>query len=88
MTIQFIFSLLLTGLIIGALARLAIPGRNDMSILITILVGIAGSFIGGLLAAALNLGSGLAFVVAVLCAAAFVYLISGAAGRRGRRGVI
>jgi uncharacterized membrane protein YeaQ/YmgE (transglycosylase-associated protein family) len=87
MTITFIFSLLLTGLIIGALARLAIPGRNNMSILVTILVGIAGSFIGGLLAAALGLSSGMAFVVAVLVAAAFVYLISGAASRRGR-GVI
>jgi uncharacterized membrane protein YeaQ/YmgE (transglycosylase-associated protein family) len=88
MTISFILSLLLTGLIIGALARLAIPGHNEMGMLTTILVGIAGSIIGGLLAAALGLGSGMAFVVAVLCAAIFVYFLSGAAGRRGRRGVI
>jgi uncharacterized membrane protein YeaQ/YmgE (transglycosylase-associated protein family) len=85
MTLTFIVSLLLTGLIIGALARLAIPGRNDMSILVTMLVGIAGSFIGGLLAAALGLSSGVAFIVAVLVSAVFVYLISGASSRRGRR---
>ncbi len=37
------------GLIVGALARLLVPGRQSMSIVATILLGIIGSFIGGFL---------------------------------------
>lgn len=37
------------GLIIGALARLLVPGRQDMGLLKTTLLGIAGSFVGGFL---------------------------------------
>ncbi len=35
------------GLIIGALARLIVPGRQDIGLIRTTLLGIAGSFIGG-----------------------------------------
>jgi uncharacterized membrane protein YeaQ/YmgE (transglycosylase-associated protein family) len=44
-----ILSLLVVGLIAGALARLAVPGKQDMSIVATIALGIVGSFIGGFL---------------------------------------
>jgi uncharacterized membrane protein YeaQ/YmgE (transglycosylase-associated protein family) len=44
-----IISLVITGLIAGALARLVIPGKQDLSILGTILLGIVGSFVGGFL---------------------------------------
>ena len=44
-----IISLLIIGLIAGAIARLLVPGRQDISILGTILLGIVGSFIGGFL---------------------------------------
>ena len=44
-----IISLIIIGLIAGALARLLVPGRQDMSILATIVLGIVGSFIGGFL---------------------------------------
>jgi uncharacterized membrane protein YeaQ/YmgE (transglycosylase-associated protein family) len=44
-----IVSLLIVGLIAGALARLLVPGRQDISILMTIVLGIVGSFIGGFL---------------------------------------
>ena len=37
------------GLIVGALARLLVPGRQSMSIGATILLGIIGSFVGGFL---------------------------------------
>ncbi len=37
------------GLVVGALARLLLPGRQSMSLLMTILLGIAGSFVGGFL---------------------------------------
>ena len=44
-----IVSLLIIGLIAGALARLVVPGRQDMSIVMTIVLGVIGSFIGGFL---------------------------------------
>ena len=39
---------LIVGLIAGALARLIMPGRDSMSLLMTMLLGIVGSVIGGL----------------------------------------
>ena len=42
-----IISLIVIGLIAGALARLIVPGRQSMSIPMTILLGIIGSFVGG-----------------------------------------
>jgi uncharacterized membrane protein YeaQ/YmgE (transglycosylase-associated protein family) len=47
--IGLIVSLIVIGLIAGALARLLVPGRQDISIPMTILLGIIGSFIGGFL---------------------------------------
>jgi len=44
-----IITIIVVGLIAGALARLLIPGRQDMSILMTIVLGIIGSFVGGFL---------------------------------------
>jgi uncharacterized membrane protein YeaQ/YmgE (transglycosylase-associated protein family) len=44
-----IVSLIIIGLIAGAAARLLIPGKQDISILMTIVVGIIGSFVGGFL---------------------------------------
>ena len=42
-----IITLIIVGLIAGAIARLLIPGRQNISILGTIVLGIVGSFIGG-----------------------------------------
>lgn len=44
-----IITLIIVGLIAGAIARLVIPGRQNLSILGTIVLGIIGSFIGGFL---------------------------------------
>jgi uncharacterized membrane protein YeaQ/YmgE (transglycosylase-associated protein family) len=44
-----IISLLIIGLIAGALARLLIPGKQHMSIPMTVVIGIIGSFVGGFL---------------------------------------
>lgn len=44
-----IITLLIIGLIAGALARLLVPGKDPMGIFATILLGIVGSFIGGFL---------------------------------------
>lgn len=44
-----IITLIVVGLIAGALARLLVPGRQDIGIAMTIVLGIIGSFIGGFL---------------------------------------
>ena len=43
----FILYLLLIGLVAGFIARAVVPGRDDMSVGATILLGIVGSFVGG-----------------------------------------
>jgi uncharacterized membrane protein YeaQ/YmgE (transglycosylase-associated protein family) len=47
--IGLIISLLIIGLIAGAIARLLVPGRQTMSIGATIVLGVVGSFVGGFL---------------------------------------
>lgn len=42
-----ILSWLVFGLIVGAIARWLVPGRQEMGIFKTILLGVAGSFVGG-----------------------------------------
>lgn len=79
--IGYIISLVITGLLIGALGRLAIPGPNPMSIGLTILVGIGGAIAGSIIAALLAAGLLLAIILQVLCAAGIVYLMQ----RRPRR---
>ena len=49
MTLGEILLLLLNGLVIGGLARLAVPGPDPMPLWATILFGIAGAFLGGAL---------------------------------------
>jgi len=44
-----IISSIIVGLIVGALARFLYPGAVSLSIPVTILLGIAGSFVGGLI---------------------------------------
>ena len=48
--IGFIISLIVIGLIAGAVARLVVPGKQNLSIPATILLGVVGSFVGGFLA--------------------------------------
>jgi uncharacterized membrane protein YeaQ/YmgE (transglycosylase-associated protein family) len=47
--VGLIISIIIVGLIAGALARLIVPGRQNLSIGMTIVLGIVGSFIGGFL---------------------------------------
>jgi uncharacterized membrane protein YeaQ/YmgE (transglycosylase-associated protein family) len=50
MVLWFILVLAFEGLIVGALARLALPGPDPMGILATIFLGLAGTFVGGIVA--------------------------------------
>ena len=47
--VGFIIVLLIVGFIVGAIARLLMPGRDPLGILGTIALGVAGSFVGGFL---------------------------------------
>jgi uncharacterized membrane protein YeaQ/YmgE (transglycosylase-associated protein family) len=79
--IAFLISLTLLGLVIGALARLALPGPDPMGIGMTIAIGLAGSFIGGIITSLISGRNAWSFLVAVACATGIVYLI-----RRSRGG--
>ncbi len=79
----YLISLAFWGLIVGALARLALPGKDPMPLLITIAIGLAGSFIGGLIVYVITGGDyyGAGWLVSLVCATGLVYLI-----RRSRGG--
>jgi uncharacterized membrane protein YeaQ/YmgE (transglycosylase-associated protein family) len=68
-----LIALVVGGLIVGALARLALPGPDPMSVPMTIVLGIAGSLIGGLVAR-IFLGTGGGFLFALLGAILLLYL--------------
>lgn len=80
-----LFWLAVTGLIIGALARLVLPGRHQIGLLATALVGIAASLLGGILADLFNAGWIVRFLVAVALAAIGVTLLE--SRERGRGGL-
>jgi uncharacterized membrane protein YeaQ/YmgE (transglycosylase-associated protein family) len=74
--VGFLFLILLlavSGLIVGALARLALPGPDPMGILATIGLGLAGSFVGGLIAY-LFMGRGGGIIFSILGAILLLYL--------------
>lgn len=87
MTATGIISAIIIGLIIGALGRLLVRGRQHISILVTILVGIVAALIGTWIASLLNVSntSGIDWIellIQVVLAAIGVSLVSGGAGRR------
>jgi uncharacterized membrane protein YeaQ/YmgE (transglycosylase-associated protein family) len=69
----FIIALLLGGLVIGALARLALPGPDPMGIIATIGLGLGGSLIGGILGELL-FGRPGGFILALIGAILLLYL--------------
>lgn len=74
--IAYIFLLAISGLVIGALARLLLIGPDPMSILETMLAGVGGSLIAGLIAYYLfdrNTGPGL--LLSVICTMGIVYAV-------------
>ncbi len=89
--LAFLVALVVLGGIIGAIARLLVPGRDPMGIGGTILLGIVGSFVGGFLADVVarpeNENPGLNTVgwIGSIVGAIVVLLIYRAVSGRGRR---
>ncbi|PKN88302.1 MAG: GlsB/YeaQ/YmgE family stress response membrane protein [Deltaproteobacteria bacterium HGW-Deltaproteobacteria-1] len=52
-----ILSWIVMGLIVGVLAKLIMPGKDPGGIIITILIGIAGAFLGGYIGSFLGIGT-------------------------------
>jgi uncharacterized membrane protein YeaQ/YmgE (transglycosylase-associated protein family) len=74
--ILYIILLALTGLVVGALGRLLLPGRDPMSIVQTILLGVAASLIAGLIAYyVFDREEGAGFFFSVICAIALVFVV-------------
>lgn len=81
---------IVAGLVIGALARLLKPGKQNLGLIATLLLGLAGSVIGGLVANLLGTGeifelNVVGFIVAVIASIALVGVAEGLTGRRKNR---
>ncbi|HEX6967516.1 MAG TPA: GlsB/YeaQ/YmgE family stress response membrane protein [Micromonosporaceae bacterium] len=88
MTVTGIISALIVGLIIGALGRLVVPGRQNIPIWLTMLIGIGAALLGTVLARAIGVAQTRGFdwtelFFQVILAAIGVALVAGMAGRRG-----
>jgi uncharacterized membrane protein YeaQ/YmgE (transglycosylase-associated protein family) len=77
-----LFWLALTGLVVGALGRLVLPGRQNISLVATALVGIGASLLGGILANIFDVGWLVQFLVAVGVAAIGITLFASSEQRR------
>ena len=73
-----ILSLLVSGLIIGLLARFAVPGKEPLPIWQTILLGVAGSFLGGIVAGVVGAIDGDDTLTAGEATASFLFALGGA----------
>ena len=88
MTITGIISAILIGIVVGVLGRLALPGKQPIGMLLTILVGIVSAFLGTALARAIGIPTvtggvdWLELLVQVVVAAAGVALLAALMGRR------
>ncbi len=88
MTVTGIFTAIIIGLIVGALARLILPGKQNIPVWLTIVVGIVAAFLGTALARAMGIPTAtsgidwMELVVQLVLAVAGVALVSGAYGRR------
>jgi uncharacterized membrane protein YeaQ/YmgE (transglycosylase-associated protein family) len=88
-TVTGIISAIIIGLIIGALGRLVVPGKQSIPLWLTIIIGIIAAFIGAAIASAIgyaNANGGIPWIeiiIQVVIAAIGVSIAAGAYARRG-----
>lgn len=77
--------MLIIGLVVGALAKLIMPGKDPGGIIVTMLLGIAGAFLGGWIGRAVGLyqqGQGAGFIMSVIGAIILLAIYRLVIGRR------
>ena len=79
--IAYLIVLAVSGLFVGALARLALPGPDPMSITHTILLGLAGNFVAGLVVWAVWGHRVPGLILSVACSSLILFFV-----RRSRGG--
>lgn len=89
MTVTGIITALIVGLIIGALGRLVVPGRQSIPIWLTMLIGVGAALLGTVIARSIGVAdtAGLDWtelLIQVILAAIAVALVVGLAGRGSR----
>jgi uncharacterized membrane protein YeaQ/YmgE (transglycosylase-associated protein family) len=88
-----ILGLIVVGLIIGALARLIKPGKQRLSIVATLALGVVGAIIGGLIGHLFNPNTNIfelnvvGFIIAVIAAVLLIGIAEGVSGGRSRGAV-
>jgi|SRR5215213_8314382 len=88
MTITGVITAILIGIVVGVLGRLVVPGRQNIGMLLTIVVGIVSAFIGTAIARALGIPTvtngidWLELLCQVVVAAIGVALVAALMGRR------
>lgn len=87
MPVSGLISALIVGLIIGALGRLVVPGKQNIPIWLTMLIGVVAAIIGTFIANALGVGDTrgidwIEIVIQVALAAGGVALAAGMYGRK------
>ncbi|MEH1128471.1 GlsB/YeaQ/YmgE family stress response membrane protein [Micromonospora sp. CPCC 206061] len=87
MEVTGIITAIIIGLIIGALGRLVVPGKQDIPIWLTMLIGVVAAILGTLLAGVLDVAETpgvdwIELILQVAFAAVGVAIVAGARGRR------
>ena len=80
-----IISAIVTGLVVGVLARIVLPGKQSIGVLLTIGVGFIGAFLGGAITAGYTQSFWVTLLVQVVVAAILVAVVSAFLVGRGRR---
>lgn len=78
--------MLLVGLVVGALAKLVMPGRDPGGIIVTMLLGVAGSLVAGLIGRAVGWyaeGQAAGFIASLVGAIILLAIYRAIIGRRG-----
>ena len=83
--LAFLILLAIIGLIVGAIARLLLPGRDPMGVGATLLLGLAGSFIAGLFSWFVLHRHGGGLILSVLFSMLLLWLRRRSYGDAGRR---
>ncbi|GAA2863613.1 transglycosylase [Actinoplanes cyaneus] len=88
MEVTGILAAIIIGLVIGALGRLVVPGKQNIPIWLTMLIGVVAALIGTFLAAAIGVDETdgvdwIELAIQVGLAAVGVAIVAGARGRRG-----